>query len=158
MPSTALTNAQVVPNNAKLIRNALKQVLKDEPKLGDVKGWHNTLLSNKARLKPYGYVKFVQRIPIPKHTDIHSFNYGYQFQVGIIAELIGNEDDIDDLTLDLINLVESSILVNKRLLDTVDLYNYEMTEGEDPDIVKYMPNHRHLWLKVTFTAYVQYDL
>jgi len=148
-----LLDADVLPNHVKLIRNALKKLLKSEARLQTIKQWHNVIRSPNFKT-PYGYVIFLSRIPIEDQHSTGFWQYRYNFQVGVVTELIaGDEDAVDDSALDLINLVESAIQKQERVLLTTDLFMYaKMMENQD---YGFLPNVRHLSLKIGFTQEVK---
>lgn len=145
-----LADDDILTNHIILMRNAIKKILTEEPRLSDVRGWHNTISSERGWAKPYGYVLFKIRNPLKDRHDIVEFNYSYQIQVGIVIELLANDEDaIDDKALILINLVESALTKNGDLLGTADLDYFEkQLVNED---LGFLPNHRHLALRVNYT-------
>ena len=148
--SEILDVSDVLPNHIILIRNAIKTMMVAEPMLKDIKGWHNVIASERGFGFPYGYVIFKQRNPIKEKHDIASFEYAYQFQIGIVVEFNSTNDNvIDDKALDLINLVESVLTKNGTLLGTADLDYFEkQLINED---LGFLPNKRHLALRVNYT-------
>jgi len=148
-----LAEADVLPNHIKLIRNALKKTLKSEARLQDIKAWHNVIKGADFKT-PYGYVIFVSRLPIDGQHSTGFWEYRYNFQIGVVTELISTEEDAtDDKALDLINLVESSIQKQEKVLGTTDLFMYPKTiDNQD---YGFLPNVRHLSLKIGFTQEVK---
>ena len=104
-----LTDVDVLPNHEKIIRNAIKEILTNEPRLKDLRGWHNVPTGTDFNA-PYGYVMFNTRIPIPNDHDIGFWQYRYNFQIGVVTEFKSTDEDaLDDLALDYINLIESAL-------------------------------------------------
>lgn len=149
-----ISESDLLVNNEKLIRDAILDILKKQKLLKDVKAYYTNLIPDDARPKPYIYCFFVGRRPNTNANDIYQFNYIYDFRVGVVVELNTKDDkELEDKALDLINTVESAITANPRILDKVDLYFYEK-QMQNQDL-SFLPNHRHYFLQIPYTAYVE---
>lgn len=122
-----LTDANELPEREIQIRDAIKGVLENEPRLMrdfKIKKIHNTKMSQRAWQMPYLYVMFIGRT-LGEHTDIANFEYVYHFDVGIVMQLhTRDEDKQENQLLKLLTLTESVLSVNKGLKANLPLFHY----------------------------------
>jgi len=149
-----LTDVTVLPERAKIIRNQIKKILREEPKIQEqkIKAFHNTISSARSWGKPYIYVMWINRIENEENSDSANFEYLYQFQVGIVVQLrTFDEDKMEDYGLEVLNLCESALSVNPGLdnITAKFLYSHEaekdLSNTFDSSII-------HMFFRVEYTA------
>ena len=147
-----VTNSNALPTREIQIRNAIKDVIRGQGFLKDwnIKKIHNAKMSSRGWSKPYIYVIFRGRVHREEETDIANFAYGYLFEIGVVADLKSmKEDNEDDYLLNIMTLVESSLSINKRLLDNVILHHYpHEIERDDSGLTD---STKHIVLRVQYT-------
>ena len=156
MSLVQVTIANELPEREIQIRDAIKDVIRGQ---GWLKSWgikkiHNAKLSSRGWSKPYIYVMFVGRTHNEENTDIANFEYGYIFDVGVVADLKSQDEDrAENYLLRIMNQVESSLSVNKQLLGKVALFHYAHEMNRDDTGMT--DATKHAVLRVEYTADVK---